>query len=121
MRKALLAIAFAAPAAWACGVCVEDKVAATYDHAVLQKAQASGKVVVFCELSGPLDKPRITRAAAHVRGLDPASLRVSANPGALSFALDTNAQSPQAAVAAIQQRAAHGTRLTILRLVGAKP
>lgn len=116
MKKALLLLAIAAPAVWACGVCIEDKVAATYDHAVMQRAAASGKAMVYCEVHGSLDVRRWQSAARQVRGLDPASVRVSREPAAISFALDTSQQSPQAAVAALQ-KAVPGSRVAIVRLI----
>lgn len=111
-------LAALAPGAWACGVCDEDKIAATYDHAVVRKA-AGARVVVFCELGGSVDAARITRATGRVRGVDAASIRVSANPAAMSFALDTARQSPKAALAAIVRAAPRGTRLKLLKVVGA--
>ncbi|HWP10570.1 MAG TPA: hypothetical protein VNN06_02020 [Ramlibacter sp.] len=105
------------PPSWACGVCVEDKVAATYDHAVVRQAAAKGKVVVFCEVQGGLDARRIRSAARRVRGVDMSSLRLSSQPAALSFALDPAQQSPQAAVLAMQSAAPAGTRLAIVRLI----
>ncbi|HMA06463.1 MAG TPA: hypothetical protein VKP68_01285 [Ramlibacter sp.] len=108
-----------APTAWACGVCVEDKVAATYDHAVVQRAAAAGKAMVYCEIHGSLDARRWQSAARRVRGLDPASVRVSSEPAAISFALDTSRQSPQAAAAALQQ-ALPGSRVAIVRLITSK-
>ena len=110
------ALASLAPAAWACGVCIEDKVAATYDHEVVVRAAAKGKVMVFCEVAGPLDARRIRRAARSVRGVDPASLRISSQPAALSFALDAQ-QSPQAAVSDMQRGIPAGTHVAIVRVI----
>jgi hypothetical protein len=105
-----------APAAWACGVCIEDKVAATYDHEVVVRAAAKGKVMVFCEVAGPLDPRQIRNAVHRVRGADAASVRISSEPPAVSFALDAK-QSPQSAVSAIQQAVPPGTHITIVRLI----
>ncbi|HWI81312.1 hypothetical protein [Ramlibacter sp.] len=122
-RRLLLAIpgllALAAPAAWGCGVCVEDKVAATYDHAVLQRAAANGQLVMFCGVTGRADAARLRQAAASVRGLDRASVRVSAQPAALSFALDPRRQSPRHAVAALQRALPPGTQVELIKLAGA--
>ena len=122
MKAALLlcaAAAFvAATPARACGVCDEDKVAATYDHAVVERATSTGRVVVFCAVRGPLDARRLRAAARRVRGLELATLRTSAQPAALSFALDGARQSPQAAVSALQAFAPRGTRLAIVRVQG---
>jgi hypothetical protein len=117
---ALIGAVVALPAAsWACGVCVEDKVAATYDHAVMQRAVATGRVVVFCEVGGQLDARALKKAAGRVQGLDRASVRVSAQPAAMSFALDEARQSRRSAVAAIERAAPPGTRLAIVRVIGA--
>lgn len=122
MKGALLicaaAAAFAALPVRACGVCDEDKVAATYDHAVVERAASKGRVVVFCEVRGPLDARRLRAAARRVKGIDPASVRTSAQPAALSFALDGGRRSPQAAVDALQALAPHGTQLALLRVQG---
>ncbi|HWI78837.1 MAG TPA: hypothetical protein VNS31_06540 [Ramlibacter sp.] len=106
--------------AQACGVCVEDKVAATYDYAVVQRAAAQGRVVVFCEVVGPVDAARIRQATRNVRGLDASTLRVSETPAAISFVVDTRKQSPQAAAGAIQQGLARGIEVKVLRLADSK-
>jgi hypothetical protein len=103
------ALAACVRGAWACGVCVEDKVAATYDYAVMQRAVAQGRVMVFCQISGAVDAPRIRNAARQVRGLDRSSLRLSTDPAALSFAIDPAQQSPQEAVTAMQRAVPPGT------------
>jgi hypothetical protein len=85
------AIAFAVSGtALACGVCIEDKVAATYDHHVIRAAISSRSQVIFVALDGrdgALIGERITAAASRVRGIDVASVRYAASPPALSFAL----------------------------------
>ena len=111
-------LAVLTPVAWACGVCVEDKVAATYDYAVVQRAATGGQAMVYCEISGPVDPRRWQSAARQVRGLDAASIRVSTQPAAISFALDTRQQSPQAAVSALQH-AVPRSRVAIVRLIPA--
>ncbi len=113
--------ALAPAASHACGVCLEDKVAATYDHGVVERAAASGDVMVFCEVSGPLDAPRLKEATRRVRGVKPHSVRVSAQPAALSFAFDPKLQSAQTAVHAAQRGISPSTRLTIVRVLAAGP
>ena len=111
------ALAAIAPAAsLACGACVEDKIAATYDHGVVEQAAANGDVMVFCEVTGSLDAQRLKQVVRRVHGVKPQSVRVSAQPAALSFAVDPRAHSPRAAVDAAQRSLAPGTRLTIVRL-----
>jgi len=109
-------VAVAPAASRACGACVEDKIAATYDHGVVARAAARGDIMVFCEVTGSLDAQRLKRAVERVHGVKPQSVRVSAQPAALSFSIDPTARSPQAAVEAAQRSLAPGIRLTIVRL-----
>lgn len=121
MRRAAccaVALALAAPVAWACGTCAEDKVAATYDHALLQRAARQGRVMVFCEVAGPWDAARLKAAARRTPGIDPGSLRFSRELSAMSFALDTRRQSAQGAALAIQRGAQDGTRVKIVQVMG---
>jgi hypothetical protein len=106
----------------ACGVCIEDKVAATYDHAVVTRAGALHHLVVFGEIDGAVSIKRVTAsisaAARRVQGIDPGTIRTSASPPAFSFALDPAAQAPDAAVAELQKRMrTQGVRLNVLRIM----
>ena len=92
MAAALLA----AGGAQACGHCVEDRIAAAYDHAVLKSAAARGHAVAFFALEpAPQGSPVTTNgkhvleaAAGAVPGVDAGTARASVEPGALSFAYD---------------------------------
>lgn len=117
LRACAIALPLAAglaAGAWACGVCVEDKVAATYDHALVREAAAKGRVVVFCALEAGVtaDEDRaglereLKRLAAGVRGVDARTVRTSTAPPAFSFVLDPRVQAVPAAVAAWQKRLA---------------
>lgn len=127
--KRLRACAFALPlaaglaaSAWACGVCIEDKVAATYDHALVREAAAKGRVVVFCALEAGVtaDADRaglereLKRLAAGLRGVDARTVRSSTTPPTFSFVLDPRVQAPPAAVAAWQQRLAPSGKIVAL-------
>ena len=115
-----LAIALAAPgSALGCGACVEDKVAAAYDHAVIRTAIARGQQVVFVGIDGPAAAigPRIVTAARSVQGVYPESVRTSSSPAAFSFALERS-RSPDAALAAFRQRiASPGVRFDVIRIM----
>ncbi|WP_460890787.1 hypothetical protein, partial [Ramlibacter alkalitolerans] len=115
-----LALLLGAPAQ-ACGVCIEDKVAATYDYRSVQDPLARGRLVVYCDVVGLRDVQRARVAAARVRGVEARSVRVSAEPAAVSFVLDPKQQSAQAAVLAVQAALPAGTRLAILRVEGGSP
>jgi hypothetical protein len=112
---AVLLAGTATPAS-ACGACVEDKVAATYDYEVVQHAIARGDVVVFCDVKGQLDAGRLRKALGKVGGVDKASIRVSTAPQAVSFALDTAKQSIDAAAAALR-RDAGGLEIEVVRTI----
>lgn len=122
MRAAHTAVAVAGLLAFApaqaCGVCNEDKVAATYDHAVVRRANLQGRVMVFCEVRGALDARRLKAVASRISGIDVASVRTSANPATVSFALDGRRQSPQTAVNALQAMGPRGTELVIMQVQG---
>jgi len=49
---AAFSLALVPAAGMACGVCLEDKVASAYDHALASRAIAAGRVVVFAEVVG---------------------------------------------------------------------
>jgi hypothetical protein len=127
MKRAMLrycaALCLALPAAAdACGVCIEDNVAVTYDHAVVERAVARGHVVVFASIdvrTAPRAASDGVRAAAmRARGVDRTTVRAAIAPLAISFALDPRVQAPAAALAAIEKAAAQpGLRLTLLRVV----
>jgi hypothetical protein len=112
------AVAVTGAGARACGVCDEDKVAATYDHALVQRAAARKLLVVFCDVRGPSwDRAGAQTVARTVGGIDVDSVRASAQPATLSFVVDPRTRSAQRAVAAMQRGAPRGTRLSIVRVV----
>jgi hypothetical protein len=116
------ALAAVAPATGlACGACDEDKIAATYDHAVIDAAIARHRQVIFVAIEGPVDGQqigtRLVAAAAKVRGVQAGTVRTSLAPPAFSFVLDTT-QTPQAAVAGFRKAVGDSTaRLTIVRIM----
>ena len=118
---AAFAFGFAPLAALACGVCIEDKVAAVYDHGAATRAIGTGRVVVFAEVLGNGDareRVRSARAvAAKLPGVDRASIRTSDAPAVLSFALDPRSSSPEAALALAQRSVAAGWRLDLLKVL----
>jgi len=121
--KLLLASAMvsASGAAFACGACLEDKIAATYDHAVVTAAAAKGDRVVFGAIDGPIDarlvSERVRATASKIPGVRPETVHASPAPPAFSFAIDRRAQKPEAAVAELERRlAVPGVHLSIIRV-----
>jgi hypothetical protein len=92
MRSVLLALLVSSEAL-ACGVCVEDKIAAVYDHAAVQQALAAKRTVVFFHIDGKLvaserSKRSISAIARATPGVDAASVRVSCELASLALAFD---------------------------------
>ena len=108
----------ASGAASGCGVCVEDKIAATYDHAVIKRAIDKRQQVVFVAVAGVnADEFGRSVAKARVPGVVPGTVRTSALPAAFSFALDAT-EAPARAVAAFREAAGDPrARLTLVRIV----
>lgn len=92
LAAALLTLALPLTAA-ACGVCIEDKVAATYDFEVIGKATKNDHQVLFFDIAGPLalapqNRQAIADAVAKIQGVERGSVRVSLEPAAMSMVVD---------------------------------
>lgn len=122
MRR--LAFAFLASLsleAVACGICIDDKVASCYDHAVVAMAKASGHEVAFFAIDGSL--PRGTEVRAQVLsavegtpGVQRGTARVSLENAALSFAYDPRRAKQSLIVSGIEKKLyARGLSLRFLR------
>lgn len=80
-------------AAFACGYCIEDKIAAVYDHAVVMRAVTQRHQVVFFAVQGHIPPGEGSRHALEaivesVVGVDKGSVRVSVESASLSAAID---------------------------------
>lgn len=110
MKRALIlaitASIFGPLVALACNICLEDKIAATYDAQVVSAARQNGHQVVFTAVQGkvgPQDSglARFVRSKiATVPGVDAQTVRVSLAPPAASFALDVKHHSSSEVIAA---------------------
>ena len=105
----------------ACGVCIDDKVASCYDHAVVTQAKARGHEVAFFAIEGGLPvnaqvRSQVLGAVQGARGVLRDSARVSLENAALSFAYDPQRATRTAIVSGIDRRlAARGLSLRYLR------
>lgn len=95
MRRFGLAFLLAASSmpVLACGVCVEDKIAAVYDHAAVKQALAARRTVVFFHIDGKLvaderTKRAIADLARATPGVDASSVRVSCELASMALAFD---------------------------------
>ncbi|MEO8186327.1 MAG: hypothetical protein ABI580_03075 [Burkholderiaceae bacterium] len=111
--------------AWSCGVCDEDKVAATYDHEVISRAAAARYSVVFFTMDTSVEPrafaQRVASVAPRVRGVVRGSVRTAIAPLAFSFVLDPAVQTPVSAVADLSRLLNAEPGLRILRVVTASP
>ena len=117
---AALLMAVAAPAA-ACGYCVDDKIAAAYDHAVVTRAIAKGHEVVYLSLEFARPVARDTEAAIRnaierISGVDRDSVRVALDAGGLSLAFDPKRAPAGSMLEALDRAVAPlGARTALLR------
>lgn len=107
---ALLAALGAGPAL-ACGHCVEDRIAAVYDHALVQRTLASQHRLAYFAWEGrlPIDQASRRRLLAQVEavaGVDKGSVRVSMEPAAIAFSFDPRRSDGASIEAAIQRKLA---------------
>lgn len=106
--------------ALACGACVEDKIAATYDHAVISGAIERHQQVLFVAIEGA-DAigagRRLALAARRLHGAHAKTLRISASPAAFSIAID-GSESADRVVAAFRGALPDpGTELTLVGIM----
>ena len=116
-------LALSAPGAIACGYCVEDKIASTYDHAVVTQALARKHHVAFFHIDGPIvpgdpAKHALEAAVVSTPGVDKGSVRVAVDTLTLSLAFDP-ARTPLPALQATLDRKlrAKGLALMPLRVI----
>jgi len=77
----------------ACGHCIEDKVAAVYDHTVVAKAVHEKHIVAFFGIEGPLvvntaSKQEMQKIMSSINGVDPNTSRISLETGSISLAFN---------------------------------
>ena len=116
-------LAGGASASLACGYCIEDKIAAVYDHGVVTRAVAQKHQVAFFALEGAMpsgeNARRVLEAIANAAfGVDKGSARVSVESASLSVAFDP----VRAPVVTLEHRlarglATHGLSISVLRIM----
>ncbi len=95
---AVLALA-ASLSSFGCGYCIEDRVAAVYDHSVITEALDKRHQIAFFALEGKLPAEGQARrvvadALRSAKGIDSQSLRVSVASASLSLSYDAARISP---------------------------
>jgi len=123
VRALALLLAFSIGEALACGYCVEDKIASTYDHAVVTQALEQKHHVVYFHIDGPLVADAATRrwleaAAVSTAGVDRGSVRVAPATLTLAVAYDPRNTSLAALQSALDRKlAAKKLSLMPIRIV----
>jgi hypothetical protein len=122
MRRAALfaTLLFVSAPAPACGFCVEDKMAAAYDHAVVTRALARQHHVAFFHVEGRLapgtaSKHALEKLAESPPGADKGSARVSVDLATLSVAFDPRRSTLTDLQKELERRLA-GKKLSLLLL-----
>lgn len=118
---AALCLALGSSAALACGYCVEDRIAAVYDHALLQRTLARGHQMAFFAWDGPITHNEAARLkllalGEATPGVDKGSVRVSMEPAALAVAFDPQSADGKNMAKALQKKLA-GMKLSITPLM----
>lgn len=131
MRATLLAGALAAQLAGAaparaCGVCVEDKMAAVYDHAMVLTALGQKHHVAFFHIDGSLvtgdsTKQALLKIAGSAAAADKGGVRVSVESASLAVAFDPQRTSVAALQNDLERRLAARKFSLMLLQVLARP
>jgi hypothetical protein len=104
-----LVATLASAAALACGHCVEDRIAAVYDHALVQRTLAGKHQVAYFAWDGPTERSEAVRMkmlalGEATTGVDKGSVRVAMDPAAIAVAFDPRRTSAEAVAAALQKK-----------------
>ena len=105
----LVLASLSAGAACACGYCVEDRIAAVYDHALSQRTKSLQHEIVFFAWDGPLERSEVARRrmlalAESTPGVDAGSTRLSMEPAAIAVAFDPRRRSVRDVTEALQRK-----------------
>ena len=117
---AALLLMWYSSAALACGHCVEDRIAAVYDHALLQQTVARKHQIAYFALEGRLPRDDATRQKLRALveatpGVNQGSTRVSLEPGALAIAFDPRRGSAED-IASLLHKKLRAMNLSVLLL-----
>ena len=78
---------------WACGHCLEDRIASVYDHALVERSHRQGRTIMYLRWDGPVARDAalgraMAAAAAGVAGVSAADVRVALEPPTLAVPYD---------------------------------
>ena|SRR5690348_1443635 len=89
----------------ACGYCVEDKIAAVYDHAALSQAQARKQTTVYFAIDGTIRGTRreLEKVVQSTPGVEKGSARISVEAAVLAVTFDPKRTSLPAVQSALEK------------------
>ena len=122
LRAVALALGLAATTAFACGICVEDRVAAVFDNAIVDQAIGAKRHVAFFGVEGSLPATKESRQALlealYASGGVKGTARVSLESASASAAFDPRKTSlADFQAKAAKRLAPKGLALTALRVI----
>ena len=90
-----------AGSAWACGHCLEDRIASVYDHALVERSQQQGRKIMYLRWDGPVVRDAalsraMAAAAAGVAGVKALDVRVALEPPTLAVPYDPRRMTAEA-------------------------
>src|SRR5436190_133950 len=114
MRSLLLLGVFLSGSAVACGYCLEDKIAAAYDHGVITKAASQKHEVAFFHVDGTVPRQALEQAV-YASGADRGTARIALEQQAVSFAYDP-ARAPLSSIHSKVEKRLASYKLTLMPL-----
>ena len=96
-----LAVLSFAGSAWACGHCLEDRIASVYDHALVDRSHRQGRTIMYLRWDGPVVRDAamaraMAAAAAGVAGVKALDVRVALEPPTLAVPYDPRRMTAEA-------------------------
>ena len=96
-----LAVLSFAGSAWACGHCLEDRIASVYDHALVERSHRQGRTIMYLRWDGPVVRDAamaraMAAAAAGVAGVKALDVRVALEPPTLAVPYDPRRMTAEA-------------------------
>jgi len=110
------------PAVLACGHCLEDRIAAVYDHAMVTEARAHRHPIVYLAVGSPGPETparlaRVRRQLAATPGVDAHSVRTDSDAAAAAFSFDPARLDWSSWMPRLRTLAGGGVRCDTLRVV----
>ena len=96
--------------------------AVTYDQSIVDKALDQHHLVAFCEVEGlqsatEQQLAELRKVVSGIRGLDPGSVRLAREPGAISFSFDPDANTAEGLLEKVRASLSDGMTVRLIRVM----